>query len=82
MPAIRFPLEGDCLGCILDRLVQFDLNIPDVLEIDPVALELATVTVGWKPSGVEAVAPLESGKPGFSPALTRRKKNAWNTLSR
>jgi hypothetical protein len=60
VPLTALPFNGHGLNSPDDRTMQLDLNVSDVLEVQPaVVLELASVAVGRKLYGIKAVPPLE-----------------------
>jgi hypothetical protein len=64
VPLAARPLDGDGLDLSLDWPVQLDLDVPNVLEIEPfVLLEPATVAVGWELDEPETVPTFEARIP-------------------
>lgn len=62
VPLSTAVFDGDGLDLSLDRSMQLDLDMSDVLKVEPsVVLEAASVAVGWELDEAEAVAALEAG---------------------
>jgi hypothetical protein len=57
VPANRITLERDRLDRAFNKPVQFDVDVPDVLEGDPRSLQLAAIAVRRQLHGIEAVLP-------------------------
>ena len=61
IPLTALALDRDGFDGSLKRVMQLDLDMPDMLEIQPpVVFELASIAVGGELYGIEAVPPLEA----------------------
>lgn len=75
VPLAEATLHGDGLDRPLNRAMQLDLDVPDVLEVEPSAiLEPAPVAVGRKLDGPETTFGLEARVAGRIPHLDPPKE--------
>jgi hypothetical protein len=65
IPLVGFPNQSDGLDLTFDRSMQFDPDRPDVLDAEPLPVELDSVAVSGELDRIESVSSFEPRESGF-----------------